>query len=323
MANNHVLDVGYKAMLENIARLHDQGILTCGAGANPIEAREPAVVERHGIRIAFLAYCCAFPAGYEARHRRPGLAPMRYYRYARDVDPSDVNMAPEFVNLPDRADLAALRVDIRRARSLADLVAVSFHWGDYTRKHTLSVAERELSRLCVDLGADLIIGQGHHVLRGIEWYKSKPVFYGMGHFALDLRWEWTPDLINEIAQYENVPNIDYRIEPRQGWPLLPMHDDARMTVLAWANANKDGICNIGILPCRLTQEGVVQPLLHGTGEFEAVRAYVSEGHAVENIKSELTIDGAPVIGGYQTLRVISTESQTWCPSEDEPRGIEV
>ena len=38
------------------------------------------------------------------------------------------------------------------------------------------------SRAMIDAGADVVTASGPHVLRGIEIYKGKPIFYGLGDF---------------------------------------------------------------------------------------------------------------------------------------------
>lgn len=40
----------------------------------------------------------------------------------------------------------------------------------------------EFARKCIDEGAHAIIGHGPHVLRGIEIYKNRPIFYSLGNF---------------------------------------------------------------------------------------------------------------------------------------------
>jgi poly-gamma-glutamate synthesis protein (capsule biosynthesis protein) len=40
----------------------------------------------------------------------------------------------------------------------------------------------ELAHATIDAGADMFVGHGPHVLRGIEIYKGKPIFYGLGEF---------------------------------------------------------------------------------------------------------------------------------------------
>src|SRR5207247_5656938 len=73
LANNHILDVGYDAMLENRAQLRALGIATAGAGESLADAREPAIVEADGLRVAVLAYASIFPYGYDARSDPAGL----------------------------------------------------------------------------------------------------------------------------------------------------------------------------------------------------------------------------------------------------------
>jgi len=35
----------------------------------------------------------------------------------------------------------------------------------------------------IDAGADAVVGHGPHVLRGVEFYRDKPIFYSLGNFA--------------------------------------------------------------------------------------------------------------------------------------------
>jgi len=55
LANNHMLDVGYAAMLENRARLREHAVQTCGAGEGLADARAPAIVERDGYCVALMS----------------------------------------------------------------------------------------------------------------------------------------------------------------------------------------------------------------------------------------------------------------------------
>ena len=66
VASNHAMDWGPDALLDTIELLREQGIKTVGAGRNLAEAREPAFIERNGIRVAFLAYCSVLHEGYAA-----------------------------------------------------------------------------------------------------------------------------------------------------------------------------------------------------------------------------------------------------------------
>jgi poly-gamma-glutamate synthesis protein (capsule biosynthesis protein) len=39
--------------------------------------------------------------------------------------------------------------------------------------------------MCIDNGADLILGHHPHVLQDVEFYKGKPIVYSMGGFVWD------------------------------------------------------------------------------------------------------------------------------------------
>lgn len=181
LAHNHTLDAGHEAMLQTRQWLEDHGVRTCGAGADIVQARTPATVTVAGRTVACLAYASMMPVGYEARHNWPGIAPMR----ARNVYEGTPNHwipgeQPRVRTEPLPEDVEALVADIRSARERADVVIVSFHWGDWTRKFFVSDHEQRTARLAIDAGADIVVGHHHHALRGMDWYRDRPIFYGMG-----------------------------------------------------------------------------------------------------------------------------------------------
>lgn len=65
-ANNHSLDWGQEAFLETIDLLKENKIEYTGAGSNLAEARKPAILERKGIRFAFLSYASEYKWGWTA-----------------------------------------------------------------------------------------------------------------------------------------------------------------------------------------------------------------------------------------------------------------
>jgi Bacterial capsule synthesis protein PGA_cap len=305
MANNHILDGGVDAMLKTRARLRDQGVLSCGAGDCLADAREPAVVDTGGLRVAFLAYASMFPVGYEARSGSPGLAPVRAYNFWRELSPGVYRPGalPLVTTVPDTTDLENLAEDIRKARTRADVVITSFHWGDHRRPFHLTDHETRTARYCIDQGADLVVGHHHHVLRGMEWYRGKPILYGLGHFVFDLRLKLSVEL-ERLMPRGGLEEHSYEVAPREGWPLLPFHEDARMTVMAWATANRQGIAEIGFLPCRLTSDGVVHPLRLGSPESDRVVHYMERCQTTQGLKGRITAEDSPSIAGFSTLRVV-------------------
>jgi hypothetical protein len=306
LANNHILDVGYEAMLQTRARLRSTGIQTCGAGDCLEDARRPPILEVNGLHIAFLAYASVFPLGYEARANTPGLAPMRAHNVWRDPYPGIhvPGKRPIVTTIPDEADLANLAEDIRNASAVADVVITSFHWGDYSRPFVLTDHETRTARFCIDQGADMVVGHHHHALRGMEWYRGKPIMYGLGHFVFDLRFEWSEAFKKDLTQLLGSSGNPYMTAPREGWPLLPMHEDMRMTVMAWASATREGMEEIGVLPCRLTPDGRVHPLRLDSPESAQVVAYLEKCNQTQRLNGRVTPQGARPIAGFETLRIV-------------------
>ena len=64
----------------------------------------------------------------------------------------------------------------------------------------------ELAHQSIDNGADAFVGHGPHILRGIEIYKGKPIFYDLGEFFRE--WDWSCDCNfspnGDLTQAENV-----------------------------------------------------------------------------------------------------------------------
>jgi hypothetical protein len=79
--------------------------------------------------------------------------------------------------------------------SKADLVIVSFHGGAegaskqrVPEGHEMFLGEdrgdlRSFSHAVIDAGADLVIGHGPHVVRGLEVYQERLIAYSLGNFA--------------------------------------------------------------------------------------------------------------------------------------------
>lgn len=73
-------------------------------------------------------------------------------------------------------DVAALR------EAGADLVVVSFHWGE-ERTYSPNDVQRQLGRQAIDAGADLVVGHHPHVIQGIEEYNGRYIVYSLANFC--------------------------------------------------------------------------------------------------------------------------------------------
>jgi hypothetical protein len=81
-------------------------------------------------------------------------------------------------------DLARLLQSVREAARRADYVVVSLHSHEMRDRDKGEPADfyREAAKACIDAGAHAVVGHGPHVLRGIELYRKRPIFYSLGNF---------------------------------------------------------------------------------------------------------------------------------------------
>ncbi len=152
LANNHARDFGEEGRTSSMEAIAAAGMLHTGRDG------DFASFEFDGIRVAVLGYAVT----------------------------KNSNMLLDY-------DLAEQTVSEYAA--LHDIVIVSFHGGAEGQDVThLPFAEEEyygeprgdvvrFARMVVDSGADLVIGHGPHVVRGMERYKERLIAYSLGNFA--------------------------------------------------------------------------------------------------------------------------------------------
>jgi poly-gamma-glutamate capsule biosynthesis protein CapA/YwtB (metallophosphatase superfamily) len=158
-ANNHALDCGRRGLVETLRVLDDAGIAHSGAGTNLEVAESATILEVKGLRIAFLARNMLFPEAIWHRKDSPTIAGL---------------------------DESRIEDQIREAKSSADVVIVSVHWGIEYQK-TPEDSQIALGRKMIDAGADLVIGHHPHCTQPVEWYHGGVIAYSLGNFLFDSR----------------------------------------------------------------------------------------------------------------------------------------
>jgi hypothetical protein len=150
LANNHALDGGADGQAETVAALDDARLAHTG------RPREIAVVRAPGLRVALV-----------------GFAP---YPWAQDL-----------------RDLEGVRRLVHEAARRADVVVATMHAGaeGSDRTHVRPGPESYLgedrgdvvafAHAAVEAGADLVVGHGPHVVRGLEWYRGRLIAYSLGN----------------------------------------------------------------------------------------------------------------------------------------------
>lgn len=154
LANNHAGDAGQGGLDRTLDELEKAGIKTVGTGKSSEQAAKPLILEKNGLKMAFLAY----------------------------TDKGISNFKGETVNF---MNLGKLREDITNIRSQVDLVIVSMHAGVEYENLKPSRQQIEFAHAAIDAGADLVLGHHPHVLQPIEEYQGKLIFYSLGNFVFD------------------------------------------------------------------------------------------------------------------------------------------
>jgi poly-gamma-glutamate capsule biosynthesis protein CapA/YwtB (metallophosphatase superfamily) len=152
LANNHSYDFGEAGQQQTIEALRGAGIEPTGLPA------EATYVTAGGERVAFL-----------------GFAPYDYTNLLTDLD--------------------GARALIHEAAGHADLVVVAIHAGAEGSDATHVSGDEEIylgedrgnaeefAHMAVRAGADLVLGSGPHVLRGMEIYRKRLIAYSLGNFS--------------------------------------------------------------------------------------------------------------------------------------------
>ena len=220
-ANNHSGDYGVLGMNLTTKYVAEAGLVQAGVGQSLPEAREARFLESPKARVALISVASTFTDHSVAGRTRgdmparPGLNPLRFDTITT-VTPQRLNALREMIaeingrpapdgpapnaltffgrrftagdkpgitTVPDKEDVAEIGAVVRSAAGLADYTIVTIHAHEGGRDRLLPADFLvTFARAMVDAGADMFVGHGPHVLRGIEIYKGKPILYSLGDF---------------------------------------------------------------------------------------------------------------------------------------------
>jgi len=162
IATNHMLDAGTSGLEATIDFWEEQDVLMIGGYRNEEDFDNIRILEKDGIKFAFLSYTYA----------TNGL-----------VKASSSPLVIPYINDEDIIRQTAL------ARDTADFIFVSMHWGDeYTFKP--NAEQKRVAQLLADCGVDAIIGHHPHVIQPVEWLEGKNgnktlCVYSLGNFVAE------------------------------------------------------------------------------------------------------------------------------------------
>jgi poly-gamma-glutamate capsule biosynthesis protein CapA/YwtB (metallophosphatase superfamily) len=194
VATNHIKNCnlntcGDKAFFDTLANLQRVGILPVGAGKDLADAMQPVVVTINGIRFGFVSLGQIEPMAF-AGGDSPGIAVL-----------NEEN----------------LRSAIAAARQVSDVVIAMPHWGPEDVP-VPNWSQRNLARVAVEAGADLVVGNHTHVVQAIQEIDGVKVFYGLGNFVFD----------QGLQDHRQGVILEVKFEGTHlvGYDLIPTHVDA-------------------------------------------------------------------------------------------------
>lgn len=173
-ASNHAMDRGYPSLQHMIQLFKNSDMKLLGVYENANDANEIVVMERNGIKIAFLSYT---------------------YGLNNSTDTSHISLF----------DQTKITYKVNQAKSQADFVVVSAHWGDEYQDNTNAMQEN-YAKLMTDLGVDLVVGTHPHTIQPAHWYTNTEghktlVLYSLGNFVSGQK--------EEKSMYEGMFGCDF------------------------------------------------------------------------------------------------------------------
>lgn len=231
LANNHAGDFGDKGRADTRKTLDDLGIKHAGSDKGEFST---TFLEVKGKTVAFIGFA----------HN---------------------NLVPN-VN-----DLSFARQLIEAADKKADIVVVSFHGGaegtdsyHVPNRTEMFFGEARgnlplFSRTVIDAGADLVLGHGPHIVRGMEIYKDRLIAYSLGNFAtygwFRLEGGTAESLILEVTLAADGKFIEGKINPvrleGRGIPVLDKTNSAIKTIRRLSNED------FGTNAPKITEDGMI------------------------------------------------------------------
>lgn len=162
VANNHMLDMQAAGLKNSVEYWRSKESMTqIGAYLDEADYNTVRIVEKNGVKIAFLAY--VEDANNSGRGLEIGIS--NYHNY------SSLGLYIPAMNEEE------LTRQVEDAKKQADFVVVAFHWG-VENSSSVSPAQTRYAELCATLGVDVVLGSHPHVLQPMEWKESSSAASG-------------------------------------------------------------------------------------------------------------------------------------------------
>lgn len=160
----------------------------------------------------------------------------------------------------NKTDLQRVAAAIFEAKLQSDYIIVSVHSHELSGDKKENPAEflKSFARSCIDEGANAVIGHGPHLLRPIEIYKNRPIFYSLGDFTLQLyNVPFAPEEFYEKYDLTSDATVHELLKKRSNNFTRGLMTDARMlqTVIPYWETENGDLTRLELLPVELIANG--------------------------------------------------------------------
>jgi len=261
LAGNHIADAGREGILDTIRHAEEAGLRTTGAGADLPAASRPVIVERGSVTIGVLSYNCVGPAESWASSKQAGAA---YVSILTHYEPIGANPGgpPRIYTFADSRSLAAMKRDVSALAEITDVVIVALHKGLVHTPVRLADYETVVARAAVDAGAAAVVSHHAHIMHGVEFYRGRPIFHGLGNFVTV-----TDALSGDAAEpderrrWARTRREVFGFDPDPAMPsFYAFHPESRNTAIAVLTADSNGRVQAEAIPCWIDERARPNPV---------------------------------------------------------------
>ena len=273
MAGNHAYDFGPAGMDETRAHCAARGIATAGTGRDIDDALRPTILRDGDVEIAVISINCVGPRESWATTLKPGNAYIEVITHyeARNANPGG---PPRIHTFADGPSLARAADAVGAAAATGAIVVVALHKGLVHVPVEVAAYEREIAHALIDAGAHAIIGHHAHILRGVEVYRGRPIFHGLGNFVTVTRaLGASPGDAEERAAWARERARLFGFFPDPAMPTYPFHPESRNTMVARLELTAAGVVAAAALPVWIDADARPVPVA-GSPRGRDIESYV-------------------------------------------------
>jgi hypothetical protein len=165
LTGNHLLDYGPQPLLTTIDMYDQRGWRHFGGGRDLQDALQPALIEDHGNKFAFIGCNYVGPSWDWATNSTPGSTP---------------------------CDLNQLSIDIGNLRSEGYLPIMTFQYSEYYQPEPSENEQRDFLKMA-SAGAVIVSGSQSHVPAAMGFSSGSFIHYGLGNLFFDQMSHIMPD----------------------------------------------------------------------------------------------------------------------------------